>query len=134
MSGGGPQNLFALMPVAWAQLVGLQRVEDAQRLLRIAALVEAVDRHMLDHVMRIDDEGSAQANAGVLVENAERTGELMLVVRDPREIERGEALVRLAPGEVHEIAVGRAADELGVAVGEVLQQLAIADDLRSEEH
>src|SRR6266702_634808 len=40
---GGLQRVLAGLPVARAQLVGLQRVEDAQHLLRVAADREVVD-------------------------------------------------------------------------------------------
>ena len=51
------------------------------------------------------------------------------VIRDPREVGRGEALVGLAPGVVDEIGVGRRADQDRVAIGEIALEIAIADDL-----
>src|SRR5207247_949859 len=43
-------------PVAGAQLVGLQAVEDAQHFVRVAADVQVVDAHVLDRVVGVDDE------------------------------------------------------------------------------
>ena len=57
------QHLFTLRPIARAKLVRLERVEDPQRLLRVAAHVQAVDRHVLDDVVGIDDEGCAERDA-----------------------------------------------------------------------
>src|SRR3546814_2115759 len=101
---------------------------------------------MLDHIVRIDDEGGAISDACILGDDAKRVGEFLLVVGDPGEIAVGEPLVRLAPCEVDEIGVGGSADQHRITVGEVALQIAIADDLgradegevlrpvRSEEH
>src|SRR5262245_349289 len=45
---GGLQDVFALLPVAGAELVGLQGVEHAQHFLRVAADREVVHRHEAD--------------------------------------------------------------------------------------
>src|SRR5688500_10990632 len=60
IGSGGLQRVLALLPVAGAELVGLQRVEHAQDLLRVAADVQAVDRDELDDTVRVDQEGRAQ--------------------------------------------------------------------------
>src|SRR3982751_6283647 len=57
------QHLFARRPVARAELVRLESVEHAESLRRVAADVEAVDRDVLDHIVRIDDEGRAEGDA-----------------------------------------------------------------------
>src|SRR5512139_2761658 len=44
----GLEDVVALLPVAGAEFVGLQRVEHAQHFLRIAADREVVDRHEAD--------------------------------------------------------------------------------------
>src|SRR3546814_8546263 len=75
-SGRGLQNFLALLPVAGAQFVRLKRIEHAKRFLRVAALVETVHRHMLDHIVRIDDEGGAISDACILGDDAKRVGEL----------------------------------------------------------
>ena len=92
MAGLGcrPKHVLAFAPVAGAEFVGLQRVENAQRLGRVAADVEAVDRDMLDHIIRIDDEGRAERDMLVLVQDPERLGELAASVGDPREVRAGE--------------------------------------------
>ena len=69
------------------------------------------------------------ATCSLAVEDAERFGELRAIVGDPREVGIGELLVRRAPGEVDVGGVGRGADQHRVAVGEILRELAIADDL-----
>src|SRR3546814_4676793 len=84
---------------------------------------------MLDHIVRIDDEGGAISDACILGDDAKRVGEFLLVVGDPGEIAVGEPLVRLAPCEVAEIGVGGSADQHRIPAGEVALQIAIADDL-----
>src|SRR5579859_1024455 len=80
-SGGRAQNLFALLPVAGAQLPGLEGVEQAQRLVGVAADIEAVDRDVLDRALWVDDEGRAQRHARLGIEDAERGRQLPLHVR-----------------------------------------------------
>src|ERR1700754_1932430 len=74
----GLQDLVALLPVAGAKLVGLQRIEHAQHFLRVAADREVVHRHEADDAIGIDDEGGAQADALGLVEDAQLLRELAL--------------------------------------------------------
>jgi len=124
-----PKRLLAFLPVAGAQLVRLERIQNAKRLLRVAADIEAVDGHVLDHIVGIDDEGGAIGDARIRGDDPESVGELLLVVRDPREVRRCKALVRLSPGVVDEIGIGRGSYQLSVAVFEVPRQVAIADDL-----
>src|SRR2546429_5747210 len=69
---GRLQGLFALLPVAGAQLVGLQRIEHAEHLLGAAADVEVGDVDEADDPLRIHDEGRALRHAGLGVEDADR--------------------------------------------------------------
>src|SRR3982750_376892 len=85
-SGRRAQNLLAFLPVAGAELVRLKRVEDPQGLLRVAADVEAVHRDVLDDVVGIDDEGGPEGDALVPGNDPERVRQLLLVVRQPREV------------------------------------------------
>src|SRR5579875_29747 len=68
------QSGFALRPVAGAQLVGLQSVEHAQHLLRIATHGKIRHVDEADHVVRVDEEGGALRHAGVDVEDAQLPG------------------------------------------------------------
>src|SRR5690606_5481721 len=72
---GGFQRFLALLPVARAQFVGLQRVEHAQYFLRIAADAAISDVREADHALRIDQEGRALGDA-LLVHDAERLGQI----------------------------------------------------------
>src|ERR1700754_985303 len=74
----GLQDVVALLPVAGAEFVGLQRVEHAQHFLRVAADRQVVHRHEADDALGIDDEGGAQADALGLVEDAQLLRELAL--------------------------------------------------------
>src|SRR5258706_79014 len=60
---GSPEELVALLPVARAQFVGLQRIEHAQDFLGIAAHAHVVDRHETDYAFRVDDERGAKGDA-----------------------------------------------------------------------
>src|ERR1700761_7295299 len=116
---GRLERVAADNAVARAELVGLQRVEHAEHFLRVAADREVVDRSPADDALGIDDEGGAERDAGLLVEDAELGRELALDVRQPGERALAQVLAALAPGEMHEVAVGRSAEQLGVTVGEV---------------
>ncbi len=65
------QRGLALLPVAGAELVGLQRVEHAQHLGHVAADRQVVDARPADDALGIDDEGRAERHAVLLVEDAE---------------------------------------------------------------
>src|SRR5690606_37182104 len=69
---GGAQRLLALLPIARAELVGLQRIEDAQDLVDVTADVHVGDHREADDVVRVDDEGRALGHAFFVVEDAER--------------------------------------------------------------
>src|SRR5882724_8733104 len=100
---GGLQDVVALLPVAGAELVGLQAVEHAQHFLRVAADRQVVDRHEADDALRIDDEGDAQRHALGLVEHAERLRQLALDVGEHREGQGFEVGMVLPPSEVDEL-------------------------------
>src|SRR5690348_2895679 len=110
------QRVFALLPVARAELVGLQRVEHAQHFLRVAADAQIVDRGKANHALGIDDEGGAQRHAGLLVEDAERRAQLALDVREPRECHLAQIGAALSPRSMNEVAVDRQAEQLRIAV------------------
>src|SRR5580704_1480052 len=143
VSSGGLQDVVALLPVAGAELVGLQRIEHAQHFLRLAADREVVHRHEADDAIGIDDEGGAQADAFGLVEDAERLGKLALEVGQHGEGQRPEVGMVLAPRQMHELRIGRDAVEHGVAIVELAVEPAEGGDLgradegeilRPEEH
>src|SRR5882757_8901212 len=143
VSSGGFQDLVALLPVAGAELVGLQGVEHAQHFLRIAADRQVVDRHEADDALGIDDEGGAQADALALVEDAQCLRELALDVGQHGERQRLQVGMVLAPCQVHEFRVRRHAVDYRVALVERLVELAEGGDLgrtdegeilRPEEH
>src|SRR6266849_2955243 len=101
---GRLQRLLARLPVARAELVGLQRIEHAQHLLRIAADAEVIHRGEADDALRVDDEGRAQRHPLALVEDAERSRQLALDVGEPRESDLAEIVTALPPREVDELA------------------------------
>src|SRR5205809_4870410 len=125
----GSERVAADRAVARAELVGLQAVEDAQHLVGIAAHVEVVHAHVLDRVVRIDDEGGAQGDAFGAVADAELVDERALRVAEAPVAELAQVLVITAPAELGELVVGRAAEQDRVALLELLRELVEADDL-----
>ncbi len=132
----------ALVPVARAQLVGLQRVEHPQHLGDVAADRTGGHHDELDLVVRVHDEGGPLRDT-VGAEHAAGGGQLTLDVAEHREGQLAQVRVVLAPGVVDELVVDGDAEHLGVAVGELaveateLGDLGGADEgevLRPEEH
>src|SRR5262249_49807151 len=66
------QGLFALLPVAGAKLIGLQRVEHAQSLIHAPPDRQIITRHPSDDAFGIDDECRAQRHALFLVKDSQR--------------------------------------------------------------
>jgi hypothetical protein len=124
------QNLLALLPVAGAELIGLQGVEHAQDFLRVAADREVVHRNETDDVLRVHDEGGALCDSFVRIEYPKGRRQLTFDVGQHREGEIFQVVVVGAPGVVHELRVGAAAENLGVTVLEFLVELAEGGDLR----
>src|SRR5690606_18471199 len=118
---GDLERVLAALPVAGAQLVGLQRVERAQHFLDVAPDVEVVHAHPAHDPVRIHDIGRPQRHLVLRVQHAERLAQLLLVVRQHRVPEVLQVRVVLAPRQVHVLAVGADAVDLGPALAEVLQ-------------
>src|ERR1700754_1145382 len=138
----GIQGRVALAPVAGAQLVGLQSVQDPQHLVHVTPHGSCGRRDELDLVVRVDDEGDAVGDAAV-VEDSGSQREFALDVGEHRERQLLEVFVLGAPLEVHEFTVHRDAEHLRVAILELVVQLAECGDLsrahegevlRPEEH
>jgi len=123
-------DVFALVPIAGAEFVGLQSIENAQHFLRIAADAHVGDISKADDAFRIDDEGGALGNAGFFIEHAEGGRKLAVDVGEHREGQVLEVGVIVAPGQVDELAVDRHAVNHGVAILEVAIQLPEAGDFR----
>ena len=81
-------------------------------------------RHVLDRVVRVDDERRAQRHALVLVAHAELVDERAGRVGELPVVRAFEVLVLAAPAELAELVVGRAAEQHRVAVLELLRELA----------
>src|ERR1700744_480608 len=74
-SGGGLDDLFALLPVAGAEFVRLQSIQHAQHFLRIAPDAHVGDIGEADDAFRIDQESRALGDASLFVKDGERLGE-----------------------------------------------------------
>src|SRR6516225_8980225 len=121
---GRLKGLFALLPVAGTELIGLQGIEHPQYFLGAAADVEVGDVDEADYALRIDDEGGALRHAGLGIENPERSRQLALDVGEHREGQRPQLLFLAAPGEVHVLAVDADTEQLRIARLELLLELA----------
>src|ERR1700733_1291111 len=126
---GRLQRRVALLPVARAELIGLQRIEHAQNFIWTAADVEVGHVHEADDALRIDDVGRPLRNTGFGIEDPERVRQLALDVREHREWQITQLLLLLAPGKVHELAVCADAEKLCVARLEFVVELAECGNL-----
>ena len=79
------QGGFALLPVAGAEFVRLQRVEYAQDFRRATTNREVRYVDEANDVLRIDDKCRALCNARGRIQNSELLGEFTLDVREHRE-------------------------------------------------
>src|SRR5205809_2927308 len=120
---------LTLLPVARAELVGLQAIEDAQHLGDAAAHRQVVDAHPADHALGVHDEGGPQRDPLLLVQDAERARQLAAGVGEHGEGQALQVLVAPAPGEVDEVGVRARAQHLGAAVLEVAVPSAELRDL-----
>ena len=75
----GPLRL-ALLPIARAELIGLQGVEHAQHFINVAADGEIGNHNETNDAFRVNDISGALGDTGVGVEDAERGGEFALDV------------------------------------------------------
>ena len=85
-------------------------------LVRIAADVQVVDRHVLDDVVGIDDERRAECHAFLRVADAELVDKRAGHVGELPVIEARQVAMVAPPAELRELVVGRAAEHDGVAV------------------
>src|SRR5690606_3930846 len=120
--------LAADRAVAGAQFVGLQGVDNAQRVFRRTADVQVGDIDVLDDVVRVHDEGGAQGDAVFFVQDAQVAGQLAAGVSELPDRQLVQVGVVAAPGQLDELVVGRTAEHDGVAVFEVLAQLGEGGD------
>src|SRR5690606_35550437 len=115
--------------VACAQTVGQQRVQDAQGFFGAAAHVEIVDRHVLDDVVRIDDEGGAQCDAFGLFADAQRIDQRTRRIAELVVVELDQFGAVAPPGKLDVFVVCRAAHEHGAARLEFVGQSVEDDEL-----
>src|ERR1035437_4668225 len=125
----GLDRFFAFVPAAGSQSAVLQGVEHAQNLLRVAAHGEICDGDEADLVFRVHDEGGALADAGVGVQDAQRRRELALDVGEHGEGQVLQGWLLIAPRPMNELRVDAGAQNLRIAVGELLVQLAEGGNL-----
>src|SRR5579859_2485693 len=129
LMSGRLKGLFALLPVAGTQFVGLQRIENAQHFCRIAADGEIGDVDEADHALRVHDVGGPLSDPRFGIENSEAAGKLALDVGEHRERQVLQLLLLVPPGEVHVLAVDADAEQLGIARLEFLVEPAESGDL-----
>ena len=112
----------------------LESVEaEAERLVRVAADIEAVDRHMLNSAVRIDDEGGAQCDAFDRVEGCPARSTVRAFTSRSSFGKRQVLQVFMmgAPRMMDELIVGRDTEYLRIAIFEFAVQLAETPRSRS---
>src|SRR5260370_25477545 len=110
------EGLFALLPVAGAELIGLKRIKYAQHLQGVASYREVVNGNEPDDVVGIDDESGALCHALLGIQNTERGAEIAFDVGQHGKGKVPEVGMVRPPGVVDEFAVGAASQQLRVAV------------------
>src|SRR6185295_2546830 len=114
----GLQRFVARLPVAGAELVRLQSIENAQHLVHVAADVHVGDGREPDHALWIDDERRAFGDA-FRIEHTERAAQVFADVGEHRKRQAAQILVVLAPGQVNEFAVDGCAEHLSISIREL---------------
>src|SRR5919202_4349061 len=108
------QSLLARVPLGLAQAAGLERLDDAQRLVGRAPDVEVVDDGVAQRPLGVDDEEAAQRDALVLDEHAVvARHRLRDVGREwvPEPLDAAPVARRLEPRAMRVHRVGRDADD-----------------------
>src|SRR3954452_6333524 len=108
------QRLLALLPVAGAKLIALQRIENAQDLIGIAANRALRHVNETDHIVRVDDECRALRDAGRRVENTQLLTEVALDVREHWERQVPQVFVMIPPCMVHPLRVDAYTQDLRI--------------------
>src|SRR5580698_32401 len=121
---GSLQSVLALLPVAGAELVGLQRVQHADHFLRVTADVEIGDVDETDDTLRVHDVRRTLCHARFRIEDAEAGRQLALQVREHREREILQLVLRATPREVHYFDDDADTEHLCVTRFELLVELA----------
>src|SRR5947209_4428908 len=109
------QRLLARTPLGLTESAGLERLYDAQSLVRRAPDVEVVDDCVAERPLRVNDEEAAQSNALVFDEDAEVARDLLRDVRGERVLQTLDAALvarSLEPSAVRVNRVGRDADHV----------------------
>ena len=78
---------------------------------------------MLNHVVRIDDERSAERSAFLRITHAEHVDQRAGGIGKHPVIQSIEILVVAAPRELDELVIGRATEQDGIAILEVVREL-----------
>ena len=123
-SGSGQiDRCVALLPVARAQLIGLQCIEHAQHFLRVTA--DAAGSHVgeLDDPVWINQERGASGDPFFLIKDAKGATLLLVGIGQHRELEVVEILEILLPRQVDELVVGTGGENLGIAISELRGQI-----------
>lgn len=130
-------GLSTLLPSGRAHLavlVGeLEGLDQADRLLDVAADGEVVDGDLAENTLGVDDEEAAERDALVLDEDAVAARDLGGLVGDEGELQVGAQTALLAgllnPREMGEVGVGGHAENGGVDLAEAVEGVVVLDDL-----
>src|SRR5581483_11686392 len=99
---GRNQSWLALLPIAGAEFVGLQRVQYAQDFLDVAAYRQVGDRYKADDPVWINDKSGSLRHAFLGIENAQCGGQLALDISEHGELQVTEVLMIVPPCKMYE--------------------------------
>src|SRR5690349_16955478 len=115
------QRSFAFLPVAGAQLVGLQRIQYTYHFFHVTAYVQVVQGYPAYNTLGIYDESSAVSDLFVSFQDTQFFSQGFGSIRQHRELQATQVVMVFPPGQVHKFAIGRSANQDSITVRKVLE-------------
>src|SRR5262249_10901620 len=129
MKSGSHQCGLTLLPVAGAELVGLERIEHAQDFLRVASHRQVGDVCKTDDALGIDDKRRPLRHAFCQIENTELLAQIAPHIGQHGKRKILQIAVVGAPRKVNKFGISASAENLSVALLKLLVEFAEAGDL-----
>ena len=133
MNASAERNLVECLltwgPAAWGELLSLKRLYHTNYLIHVSADVEVIDGYPTNSTCRIYNVGSSEADARILVKDAEVARQVSFKVGKHWEWQVVKSFVVLAPCKMRILRVGTAAKDLTVELLELFVLVTELDDL-----
>src|ERR1044072_4901159 len=117
------QGSFAFLPVAGAQLVRLQCIQDTYHFFYVTAYVQVVQGYPAYNTLRIYDESSTVSDLFVSFQDTQFFSQGFGSICQHREVQATKVFVVFSPGQVLKFAISRSTDQDSITVTEVLEVL-----------